>query len=62
MPQRRRPGAIYRDHEIFRNALRTVQQYIGPNERQGSGNVKSYVLKKTRSGLVYGSFSDNEDN
>ncbi|KAM7356125.1 uncharacterized protein ACRADG_001966 [Cochliomyia hominivorax] len=61
IPQRRRPGAIYRDHEIFRNAIKTVQQYIGPNEKQGSQG-KSYVLKKTRSGLIYGSFSDNEEN
>ena len=60
-PQRRRPGAIYRDHEIFRNAIRTVRQYIGPSELNGSKG-KPCVLKRTRSGLIYGSFSDTEDN
>ncbi|TMW48733.1 hypothetical protein DOY81_006182 [Sarcophaga bullata] len=60
-PQRRRPGAIYRDHQIFRNAIRTVRQYIGPSELNGSKG-KPCVLKRTRSGLIYGSFSDTEDN
>lgn len=61
IPQRRRPGAVYRDHEIFRNAIKTVHQYIEPPEKLDSKR-KSCVLKRTRSGLIYGSFSDNEDN
>lgn len=44
IPQRRRPGAIYRDHEIFRNAIKTVRQYIGTDEEQ----QKSSISKRTR--------------
>ncbi|XP_065362437.1 uncharacterized protein LOC135955935 [Calliphora vicina] len=60
IPQRRRPGAVHRDREIFRNAIKAVRQYVGPNENQGPKG-KSYVLKRTRSGVIYGNYS-NEDN
>ncbi|XP_023301206.2 uncharacterized protein LOC111683364 [Lucilia cuprina] len=61
IPQRRRPGAVHRDHEIFRNAIKTVHRYIEPYEKQGSAG-RSYVLKRTRSGAIYGSFCVNEVN
>ncbi|XP_039965698.1 uncharacterized protein LOC120778073 [Bactrocera tryoni] len=58
VPQRRRPGAIYRDHEIFRNVMRTVRQYIGHTEDKTQ--LKPYVLRRTRSGAIYGRFSTRE--
>ncbi|XP_017493987.1 PREDICTED: uncharacterized protein LOC108382101 [Rhagoletis zephyria] len=58
VPQRRRPGAAYRDHEIFRNVLRTVRQYIGHSEDKNQ--TKPYMLRRTRSGAVYGRFVDRE--
>ncbi|XP_011183687.1 uncharacterized protein LOC105212966 isoform X2 [Zeugodacus cucurbitae] len=58
VPQRRRPGAIYRDHEIFRNVMRTVRQYIGHTEDKNQ--TKPYVLRRTRSGAIYGRFAARE--
>ncbi|CAD7004932.1 unnamed protein product [Ceratitis capitata] len=57
-PQRRRPGAVYRDHEIFRNVMRTVRQYIGHSDDKNQN--KPYVLRRTRSGAIYGRFADRE--
>ncbi|XP_014090368.1 uncharacterized protein [Bactrocera oleae] len=58
VPQRRRPGAVYRDHEIFRNVMRTVRQYIGHTEDKTQN--KPYMLRRTRSGAIYGRFSTPE--
>ncbi|XP_053955415.1 uncharacterized protein LOC128861353 [Anastrepha ludens] len=58
VPQRRRPGAVYRDHEIFRNVMRTVRQYIGHSKEKNQ--AEPYVLRRTRSGAIYGRFADRE--
>lgn len=56
-PQKRRPGAIARNHEIYRTVMGKVKEYIEPNINQ------TCVFRQTRSGTIYGQVVDpNETN
>lgn len=55
MHQPRRPGAAYRDHQIFRNAMQTVRGYLTQDPQGIAGKLN---LKRTRSGHVYGHYAD----
>ncbi|XP_055846881.1 uncharacterized protein LOC129912594 [Episyrphus balteatus] len=56
-PQKRRPGAVTREREVFRNVLNTAHSYIYPEDE----NLKC-VIRQTRSGTIYGSFMEAKDN
>ncbi|XP_073848961.1 uncharacterized protein isoform X2 [Musca autumnalis] len=56
-PQQRRPGASYRDHEIFHNVLQTTRQYVEQeNNNHISTPLQPYVSRFTRSGRIYGDY------
>ncbi|XP_055914874.1 uncharacterized protein LOC129948077 isoform X2 [Eupeodes corollae] len=55
-PQKRRPGAVAREREVFRNVLKTAHTYIYPNNEE----TKKCVVRQTRSGTIYGKFLDTK--
>ncbi|XP_005179202.2 uncharacterized protein LOC101893574 [Musca domestica] len=59
--QQRRPGASFRDHEIFQNAMQTTRNIVDRECRARNNTPSnSYVLRHTRSGRIYGDYYEAE--
>lgn len=54
-PQKRRPGAVYRDREIYRSVMEKVREA----EVSDVSNTKDEcIFRQTRSGTIYGQYSN----
>uniref|UniRef100_A0A1I8NXG7 Uncharacterized protein n=1 Tax=Stomoxys calcitrans TaxID=35570 RepID=A0A1I8NXG7_STOCA len=55
LQQQRRPGAEYRNHQIFRNAVSNLGPFRGQNNEMPNENN----LRRTRSGRIYGKWGNS---